>query len=71
MMICEPSTHLTNHFHIIVDARNDEIGDLNPHTSIMHGKDGVEDWLEMTAADTLVDGVAEGFQVDVGCIKVG
>ena len=39
----EPATHATYHVHIVVDAGDDEVGQLYPHTGITHGQDGVED----------------------------
>ena len=71
VVVDEPTTHLADHVHVVIDTRNDEVGDLDPHTGIAHGEDGVENGLQMSAADTLVDGIAEGFQVDVGSIEVG
>ena len=67
----EPTAHLTNHIHIVVDAWDDEGGELDPDTGFAHGEDGVEHGLQMTAADALVDVVAEGLEVDVGGIEVG
>ena len=59
MMVNEPMTHLTNHVHVVIDAGDDEVGDFYPHAGIVHSEDGVEDWLEMTVTNALVDGVAE------------
>ena len=67
----EPVAHQTNHIHIIVDARDDQVGELYPNAGLLHGEDSVENGLEMTATDTTVDIVAEGFQVDIGSIEVG
>ena len=66
----EPLTHPANHFHIIIDARDDKIGDFYPYTSIMHGEDGVEHRLEMAATDALIDVIAERLEVDVGGIEI-
>lgn len=41
----EPLTHLADHGHIVVDARDDEVGDFHPDASLLHGEDGVEDRL--------------------------
>jgi len=65
----EPLTHLTDHAHIVVDARDDEVGEFDPHARLFHGEDGVEHWLQVPPADMLVDRVAEGFQVNVGSIE--
>lgn len=40
------------------------------NASTVHGKDGVEDWLEMTTTDALIDIIREGLQVNVGCIEI-
>ena len=71
MIVDEPATHLTDHGEVVVNSRDDEVGDLDPDACIAHGEDGVEDGLQMAATDTMVDVVAEGFQVDVGGIEVG
>ena len=71
LVVDEPTAHLADHVHIIVDIRDDKVGDLDPHASLLHGEDGVEDGLQMAAADTMVDIVAEGFEVDIGGIEVG
>ena len=42
MVLDEPTAHLTNHVHIIVDIRNDEVGEFYPHPGFVHGEDGVE-----------------------------
>ena len=67
----EPLAHPSNHVHIVINSRDDEVWQLYPHTSIPHGEDGVEDRLQVATADTLVDFVAEGFQVDIGGIEIG
>ena len=41
----EPLAHLTDHAHIVVDARDDEVGEFEPHARLFHGEDGVEHWL--------------------------
>lgn len=70
--ICdEPSAHTAYHLEVVVDLGYDQIGDLNPHTCITHGQDGVEHSREMAAADPLVYLVAERLEVDVGGIEVG
>ena len=71
LVVDEPSAHFADHIGVVVDIGDDEVGELDPHTGIAHGEDGVEHGLQMAAADALVDGVAEGFQVDVGGIEVG
>ena len=70
-IVCYPTTHFSNHTHIIVDARNDEIRQLYPYTSIPHREDGVKDGREMSPTDALVNIIAELFQIDVGSIKIG
>ena len=70
VVVGKPTAHLANHVHIVVDGWNDEVGDFYPYTCIAHGEDGVEDRLEMPATDALIDGVAERFEVNVGCIEV-
>ena len=67
----EPLAHLTDHVHIVVDSRDNKVGELYPHASPLHGEDGVEDGLQMTTTDPLVDIVAERLEVDVGSIEVG
>ena len=67
----EPTTHLANHVHIIVDTRNDEVGEFYPHPGFVHREDSVKYGLEMTTAYLIVYVVAERFQVDIGSIKVG
>lgn len=67
----EPLAHLTDHVHIIVDSWDNKVGELYPYASPLHGEDGVEDGLQMTTADPLVDVVAERLEVDIGGIEVG
>ena len=67
----EPLAHLTDHVHIVVDSWDNEVGEFYPHASLLHGEDGVEDGLQMTTTDPLVDIVAERLEVDVGSIEVG
>ena len=67
----EPLAHLANHIHIVVDARDHEVGDFYPHTCLFHGEDGVEHRLQMATTDALVDIVAERLEVDIGSIEVG
>ena len=67
----QPATHLANHIHIIINARDDKVSDFHPHAGLLHGEDGVEDGLQMTTTDPLVDIVAERLEVDVGSIEVG
>ena len=38
----EPLAHLADHGHIIVDARDDEVGEFDPYARLFHGEDGVE-----------------------------
>ena len=71
VVVGEPTAHLADHVHIVVNIWNDEVGKLYPHTGIAHSENGVEHGLQMAAADSVVDGIAEGFQVDVGGIEVG
>ena len=71
MIVDEPAAHLTDHGEVVVNSRDDEVGNLNPDACIAHGEDGVEDGLQTAATDTTVDVVAEGFQVDVSGIEVG
>ena len=70
-VIDEPAAHLTNHIHIIIDTRDDEVGEFYPDSGIAHGKDGVEHGLQVSAADAPVDVVAERLEVDVGGIEIG
>lgn len=67
----EPLAHLTDHVHIVVDSWDNEVGELYPHASPLHGKDGIEDRLQMATTDPLVDVVAKRLEVDIGSIKVG
>ena len=41
----EPLAHLADHGQIVVDTRDDEVGEFHPDASLFHGEDGVEDWL--------------------------
>lgn len=66
----QPLTHLPDHIHIVVNGRNEEVGQFYPHPCLLHGKDGVEHWGEMTSTDSLVDLIAERFQVYVGRIEI-
>ena len=70
-VLLEPAAHLTDHVHIVVDGGNDEVGELYPHASPFHGKDSVEDRLQMATTDPMVDVVAKRLEVDIGGIKVG
>ena len=67
----EPLAHPPNHVHIVINGGNEEVCQFYPHTSIPHGEDGVEDRLQVTTTNALVDVVAEGFQVDIGGIEIG
>ena len=58
-VVDQPATHATNHLHVVVDLRDDEVGELYPHASIAHGEDGVEDGLQVAPANALVDIIAE------------
>ena len=64
LVVNEPTAYLADHVHVVVDIRDDEVGNFDPHASLLHGEDGVEDGLQTSAADTMVDIVAEGFEVD-------
>ena len=66
----EPLAHPSYHGHIVINGRYDEVRQFYPHTSIPHGEDGVENRLKVTATNTLVDFVAEGFQVYIGGIEI-
>jgi hypothetical protein len=66
----QPLTHLPNHIHIVVNGGNEEVGQFYPHASLLHGEDGVEHWGEMPSTDSLVDLIAERFQVYVGRIEI-
>ena len=70
MVVCEPSAHLTNHLQIVIDAWDNKVGEFYPHAGIPHGEDGVKHRLEMSAADTLIDIIAERLQVDIGSIEI-
>jgi len=59
VVICHPSAHLANHLHIVVHPWDDEIRQFYSYTCIAHGQNGVENGLEMPAAYTLVDIIAE------------
>ena len=41
----EPLAHLADHVHVVVDARDDEVGEFDPYARCPHGEDGVEHWL--------------------------
>jgi len=70
-VVDEPATHAPNHRHVVVDAWDEEVGEFQPHASLLHGEDGVEDGLETATADSTVDVVAERLQVDIGGIEIG
>ena len=67
----EPLAHLADHGQIVVDARDDEVGEFYPYACLFHGEDGIEHRLQMTTTDALVDIVAERLEVDIGSIEVG
>ena len=54
-----PSAHTAYHVHVVVDSRNDKIGQFYPYASISHREDGVEHCLQPSTAYTLVDFIAE------------
>lgn len=54
-----PAAHLTNHIHIIIHTWYDEICQFYPDPSVTHGKDCVEDGLQMAATHLHMDIVAE------------
>ena len=58
-VVSYPTAHFANHLHVVVDVGDDKVGEFYPHPGITHGEDGVEDGLQMTAADALIDVVAE------------
>lgn len=70
-VVDEPATHAPNHRHVVVDVRDDKVGEFQPHASLLHGEDGVEYGLETATTDSTVDVVAERLQVDVGSIEIG
>ena len=53
-----------------IDAWDNKVGEFYPYAGIPHGEDGVKHGLQMTAADTLINIIAERFQVDIGSIEV-
>ena len=65
-----PSTHLANHRHVIVNTRDDEVRQFNPYACFPHSQDGVENWLQMTTTDLLIDIITKRLQVDVGSIEI-
>ena len=71
MVVDHPLAKVANGVHVVVDARDDEVGQFDPYACIVHGEDGVEHGGKMAAAALLVDVVAEGFDVDVGGIDEG
>ena len=70
-IVCNPLTHASNHCHIVVDGRDDEVGEFDPYACIPHGENGVEYGSKLSAADVLIDMVAKRLQVYVGGIEVG
>ena len=70
VVVGKPTAHLADHLQLVVDAENQEVGEFYPHAGIAHGEDGVEDGLEVAAADFPVDVVVERLQVDVGSVEV-
>ena len=70
-VLCQPTTHTANHLHVVVDGRDNEVGQFYPYAGLLHGEDGVEDRGKAAAADALVDVVAERLEVDVGGIEIG
>ena len=64
-------THPSNHVHIIIHRRNNEICEFDPYPSIPHGEDGVEHHGEMSATNALINLIAERFQIDVSSIEIG
>ena len=42
VIIGEPTAHLSDHLEVIVDTRNDEIGEFDPYAGLFYGEDGVE-----------------------------
>ena len=59
VVVDEPTAHLADHIEIVGEVGDDEVGNLDPHASLLHGEDGVEYGLQMATADTTVDVVAE------------
>lgn len=53
VIVFKPTTHPTNHIHIVIDTRNHKIREFYPHASIPHSEDGVKYWLKMPATDSL------------------
>lgn len=66
----QPLTHLPDHLPVVVNGGNEEVGQFYPHPILLHGEDGVEHRGEMTSTDSLVDLIAERFQVYVGRIEI-
>jgi hypothetical protein len=59
VVLSEPTAHPMNHLHVVVDAWDDEVGEFYPDVGLLHGKDSVENGLQMASADAAIDVVAE------------
>jgi len=68
---CEPLAELSDVALGVVEAGDQEIGDLEMDAGLFHCQDVVEDWLEGGAAVLAVEGVVHRLDVDVGRVEVG
>ena len=59
VVVGHPSAHLANLLHVVVDAGDDQMGQLYPHAGIPHGKYGLEHVLKVTATDFPIGVVAK------------
>lgn len=66
----KPTAHAPYHFHVIVHARNQQVGYLNPHPCLLHQFQRTEDGCERSAADRFVQIVRKRFQVDIRCAHI-
>ena len=65
-----PSTHPTNHIHIVIHSRDNEIRQFYPYASISHADNRFQHRGEMSTTNTLIDVVTKGFQVNISSINI-
>ena len=69
VVVAEPLTEATE-MGGILHGRNQEVGDFEPYTCGFEGEKRVENGCEGGTTHFTIDVVAQGFEVDIGCIEV-
>ena len=69
VVVAEPLAEATE-MGGVLHWRNREVGDFEPYSCGFEGEKRVEDGCESGSTHFTIDVVAQGFEVDIGCIEV-